>query len=282
MPGMPEARLHSAPGSRIRAVRNRLRVRKLYRIPPDTVRSPGAASAAFARPAVPLLRAPAAYVRAVQEAHRTERGTIMGNPGSGRSFDGDHDYQLASGRLLRVHRARGWTVYCEYGELLLTQEGDVRDFVLRAGDRIGIHTHGRVLVEAFGGSGLRLMQAKPCHGPARSPGRPVVRLVPARAGAAFDRHAGRCAAMGPLTYERVFRSPRLLEQLVERARRERGALLAACAAAALAGVAGLALRAGRLSAGLVRGVGGAAAGLRPRLPSLQETFAALVFLRSRL
>jgi len=35
--------------------------------------------------------------------------------------------------MIRIQRARGWTVYCEYGAVLLTQEGDVRDYVLGAG-----------------------------------------------------------------------------------------------------------------------------------------------------
>jgi hypothetical protein len=206
---------------------------------------------------------------------------IMGATANNDYFNHQDEYDLAPTRMMRVQRARGWAVYCESGELLLTQEGDGRDFVLKAGDRVIINTHGRVLVEATCGSRLRLLQADAARA-SSSPGRPVVRVLPQRATAALNRHAGQCAALGPLTYERVFRRPRLVEQLVGRAHRERNALLAACAMAVMAGGMHFMAAAARASLAAVRSLLGAAAGLRPQLPSLQETFSALVFLRSRL
>lgn len=193
------------------------------------------------------------------------------------NFEYDNDYDLPAGRMMRVQRARGWTVYCEFGELLLTQEGDARDFVLRAGERTWINTHGRVLVEATCGAKLRLMKM------GEAPlGRPVVRVLPRRASAALDRHAGRCAELGPLNYERVFRNPRLMERLVARAHCERDALMAACVAAAFKGGLRLSVKAGHAVMAAAGALARAAAGLRPQLPSLHETFAALVFLRSRM
>jgi len=155
---------------------------------------------------------------------------IMGAPSEKPSEQlNELDYDLPAGRMLRIQRARGWTVYCEYGQLLLTQEGDSRDFIMNPGDRVFINSHGRVLAEAAGmgreGARLRLLRPVRRELPL---GPPVVRLVKpsgANAGAALNCHAERCAGLAPLSYERVFR--------------------------------------------------------RLRLSSLQETFSALVFLRSR-
>ena len=197
---------------------------------------------------------------------------------SAASADTSNDYDLPAGRLMRVQRARGWAVYCEFGELLLTQEGDARDFVMKAGERAFINTHGRVLVESSCGSRLRLLPPAPVD--AASLGRPVVRLLRQREGAGA---APGCAANpGPLTYARVSSEPRLMEQLVAQARRERNALIAACLAAGAKAAAGLAKQAVRLAIFAARSSQRFLAGLRPRLPSLHETFSARIFLRSRL
>ena len=205
--------------------------------------------------------------------------------GLNRLDDDLHGYDLPAGRMLRIQRARGWAVYCEYGELLLTQEGDSRDFIVNPGDRVFINSHGRVLVEAAGmgreGARLRLLR------PARRElplGPPVIRLVrpfQAQASAALNRHAERCAGLGPLNYERVFRSPRLMEKLVACAHCERDALIASYAVAVFEGGARLAAQAGRWVVAVAAALTRFVQGLRPRLPSLQETFAALMFLRSR-
>lgn len=195
------------------------------------------------------------------------------------------DFELPAGRMLRLQRARGWTLQCATGALLVTQEGDLRDLVLCAGGKVGIASHGRVLVEASGAANAqaRVRLTRPAR-QGLSLGQPVARLVKpsvAQARPSFAR-PGPCAEFaGPLTLQRVFGEPRLLEQLVRQARRERNALLGACAAGALRHAVKLAAWTVRGGVALSAVLGRLATALRPRLPSLQESFAALVFLRSR-
>ena len=197
-------------------------------------------------------------------------------------------YRLPQGRMLRIQRALGWTLHCDGGVVHLTQQGDARDIVLGAGGAAALATNGRVLLDAHGDAHLRL--APPalrrdglCIGwravdVLRPAVVPVVRLLAAR------RH-GATAPELPLSYEAVFRDPRLLENLVARAHRERNEAIAA----AFAGVLLVAARGGvvacrsfvRISCAVAQKVKQMAAGPRLQLPSVAETFAARIFLRSR-
>lgn len=196
------------------------------------------------------------------------------------------EYCVPAGRLLRLLRSRGWTLHCVAGTLLITQEGDARDHTLRAGEQAAIDSHGRVLVEAVGsatqGARLRLVRTAPAG---LVPGRPVVELVkpsPARIGTHPASLQPHCHPPGTLTTGHVFRDPRLLEQLVREAHRERNALIGTVVAATIARGMRLVTGAGRMALTGATAVARLIAGLRPRLPTLQETFAARVFLRSRL
>lgn len=199
------------------------------------------------------------------------------------------DYRVPAGRLLRLLRARGWTLQCVAGTLLLTQEEDARDFTLGAGEELVIGTQGRVLVESVGpgtqGARVRLARAARAG---RLAGQPVVKLVKlvkpssARAGMVPGPCTSTRIARGTPTTESVFSDPRLLEQLVREAHRERNVLIGAVAVAMLGQVRRWILGAGRMALAGVTVAARLIAGLRPRLPTLQETFAARVFLRSRL
>jgi len=58
-------------------------------------------------------------------------------------------WELASGEFVRLDGARGTTLRVTRGTLWLTQERDVRDIVLSAGDAFTIERSGITLVEAL-------------------------------------------------------------------------------------------------------------------------------------
>ena len=61
-------------------------------------------------------------------------------------------WELASGEFVRLDGARGTTLRVTRGTLWLTQERDVRDILLSAGDVFTIERGGVTLVEALDGA----------------------------------------------------------------------------------------------------------------------------------
>jgi len=59
-------------------------------------------------------------------------------------------WDLASGELVELDGARGTTLRVTRGTLWLTQERDIRDVMLSAGDVYTIERGGRTIVEALG------------------------------------------------------------------------------------------------------------------------------------
>lgn len=57
--------------------------------------------------------------------------------------------ELDRGGILPIHDAAGAQVVCLQGDLWITQEQDVRDLVLNAGDSLQLAKNGRALVQAL-------------------------------------------------------------------------------------------------------------------------------------
>jgi hypothetical protein len=55
---------------------------------------------------------------------------------------------LALGYFKHIKGARNQTIYCQAGCLLISQYGDIKDYVLWPGEQMLIHTDRLVLVEA--------------------------------------------------------------------------------------------------------------------------------------
>ena len=55
---------------------------------------------------------------------------------------------LATGQFLRLQDAAGWTVVCRSGAVWITQESDVRDIFLKAGERLTLERGGLTLGRA--------------------------------------------------------------------------------------------------------------------------------------
>jgi hypothetical protein len=65
--------------------------------------------------------------------------------------------RLGHGELLRIDDAgRGWTLRCLRGTVLVSQEGELADEALAAGDSLGLRPRGCVLVEGWGVAEVRL------------------------------------------------------------------------------------------------------------------------------
>ncbi|HEX4985973.1 MAG TPA: DUF2917 domain-containing protein [Burkholderiales bacterium] len=64
---------------------------------------------------------------------------------------------LATEGLLSLKDATGTRVQCRAGSLWITQEGDVRDTVIREGETLTIRKAGRTLIGAIGESKLTLL-----------------------------------------------------------------------------------------------------------------------------
>ena len=69
--------------------------------------------------------------------------------------------QLADGDLLELPDARGTTLHVAQGRVWVTQEGDRRDIVLRAGDTWTLELPGLTVAEAQGGAKVMLFQNGP-------------------------------------------------------------------------------------------------------------------------
>lgn len=211
---------------------------------------------------------------------------------TGQTSDLATGYRLPQGRMLRIQRALGWVLHCDDGAIHLTQQGDARDIVLRAGAALVLNTNGRVVLDAHGDARLRL--APPAAAAIRAGWRRLL-LLPAAASSASPvvrllaahRHGVAPASGLPPTYDAVFRAQpdgsRLLDVLVARAHHERSEMIAATLVAAMSAVASIGVGAvrGVFRIGVVAGLA-LCARLRLQLPSLAETFAARVLLRTRM
>src|SRR5262245_44201920 len=56
--------------------------------------------------------------------------------------------RLAAGQELQLHEAAGWTVVCASGAVWITQESDVRDIFLNAGEGFALDRAGLAIVRA--------------------------------------------------------------------------------------------------------------------------------------
>src|SRR5262249_44385761 len=110
-------RPHSAPAGSLCAARKRTRHGSLYRTPSNTVPPPGVGSAVFGPHSVPLRPFRKAYVPSRGNACIREVNIMGARINNYDNFRHQNDYDLPAGRMLRVQRARGWAVYCEFGEL---------------------------------------------------------------------------------------------------------------------------------------------------------------------
>jgi hypothetical protein len=66
---------------------------------------------------------------------------------------------LDKGRVRHVHGEKGRRVECLAGSLWITQDGDLRDIVLRAGEAFDFDRHGEALLSAFADSRYLLLDA---------------------------------------------------------------------------------------------------------------------------
>lgn len=60
-----------------------------------------------------------------------------------------HALRLPQGNLLRIDEGKGLLVSVTRGEVWLTEEGELRDIVLRGGDSFRLERDGRSLIYAF-------------------------------------------------------------------------------------------------------------------------------------
>lgn len=65
---------------------------------------------------------------------------------------------LAKGRIRRVHRPVGRRVECVTGSLWITQDGDLRDIVLTAGESFAFDHQGDALISALDDSSFLLLE----------------------------------------------------------------------------------------------------------------------------
>ena len=72
----------------------------------------------------------------------------------------DVSVDLRRGELARVDRAWGLAVRCERGSVWITQDGDLRDVILRTGETWALNGDVTVLVSAINSATVRLQLAK--------------------------------------------------------------------------------------------------------------------------
>ena len=66
---------------------------------------------------------------------------------------------LAKGRIRHVHADTGRRVECVSGAIWITQDGDLRDIVLAAGESFDFDRRGEALLSAFADSRYLLLDA---------------------------------------------------------------------------------------------------------------------------
>lgn len=99
---------------------------------------------------------------------------------------------LADDQVVSLNRVRGYELRCVHGRLWVTEEGNGRDILLHAGERLSLTRSGRTVVQAIGapaGASCRLLLPKVpfflssllrYRVAAVSPGRVNLRLVASR------------------------------------------------------------------------------------------------------
>jgi len=70
-----------------------------------------------------------------------------------------NDICLKRNQVVRVRRGHGHTVVCASGSVWVTQEGDRRDVVLRAGEAFTLDRAGLALVLAFEPGAIRITRS---------------------------------------------------------------------------------------------------------------------------
>lgn len=72
---------------------------------------------------------------------------------------------LSGAQLLRIERAAGWTIKALSGSVWITQDGDVRDIVLDAGQSFIPDRDGEVVLSPFGDARVCLAHGAGCTAP---------------------------------------------------------------------------------------------------------------------
>jgi hypothetical protein len=67
---------------------------------------------------------------------------------------------LKPNQLVKVRGGRGHSIVCHSGSVWVTQDGDPRDIVLRAGDSFTLDREGPALVQAFEAGAISVAQAQ--------------------------------------------------------------------------------------------------------------------------
>ena len=76
---------------------------------------------------------------------------------------------LLPGQQLRLRDASGWAVECCTGTLWITQEGDSRDILLKAGERYTLDRDGKTLVGGLDEAVLTVRPSRAGRGPRGAP-----------------------------------------------------------------------------------------------------------------
>jgi hypothetical protein len=66
---------------------------------------------------------------------------------------------LQRNQVVKVHGGRGHAIVCHSGSVWVTQDGDPRDVILRAGDAFTLDRKGPVLVQAFAPGAISITPA---------------------------------------------------------------------------------------------------------------------------
>jgi uncharacterized protein (AIM24 family) len=69
----------------------------------------------------------------------------------------DYRITLRPNRMLRLRDGRNLVVGVDTGTVWLTQDGDVRDIILRAGDSFRVDRDGTVLLQALNDAAVRFV-----------------------------------------------------------------------------------------------------------------------------
>jgi hypothetical protein len=64
-------------------------------------------------------------------------------------------------QLVKVRGGRGHSIVCHSGSVWVTQDGDARDVILRAGEAFTLDQDGPALVQAFEAGSITITQAEP-------------------------------------------------------------------------------------------------------------------------
>ncbi len=68
---------------------------------------------------------------------------------------------LKTNQVVKVRGGLGHSIVCEHGTVWVTQDGDPRDVILRAGESFTLDRDGPALVQAFEPGAISIAQAEP-------------------------------------------------------------------------------------------------------------------------